>query len=256
MKELIREKLRQIEREEGVRILHAVESGSRAWGFASPDSDWDVRFLYVRPVSHYLRLNAPRDVIERPLNGELDICGWDIQKALRLLAKSNPALFEWNGSPIVYTTTASWLDVRRVIDRCFAARASLYHYLSMAQGNYREYLKGETVRLKKYFYVIRPILACRWILSRGTPPPMRFSDLMEAELPGEIQPLVVALLERKVRMGEIADGPRIDALNRYIEGQLHEIPQALGRLPSDPPRHPDELDGLFLRIVLGKGEPA
>lgn len=94
MQRLIVDKLHEIEAEEGVRILLAVESGSRAWGFASPDSDYDVRFLYVRRAEDYLRLDAVRDVIERPIDDELDINGWDLQKALRLLYKSNPTLFE------------------------------------------------------------------------------------------------------------------------------------------------------------------
>jgi predicted nucleotidyltransferase len=239
-----------------VTILYAAESGSRAWGFASPDSDWDVRFVYARPEREYLRLDAPRDVIEWQLDSELDISGWDLQKALRLLAKSNPALFEWNASPIVYRTTAAWGDVRAHIDRCFSPRAGLHHYLSMARGNYREYLKEETVRLKKYFYVLRPILACRWILEKDAPPPMRFSELVEAELPRALRPQVTALLERKARAGELADGPRIDALNRYIEEQLVSLQGTLAQMPSEAREHWGELNDLFLDIVNAKEKPA
>lgn len=99
MRKVIIEKLQQIEKQENVRILHAVESGSRAWGFESPDSDFDVRFIYVRPRDYYLKLEQTRDVLEFPINDLLDVNGWDLQKALRLLHRSNPSVFEWFKSP-------------------------------------------------------------------------------------------------------------------------------------------------------------
>ena len=105
MKKEILRKLHEIEIKENVKILFAAESGSRAWGFASPDSDYDVRFIYVRPKEEYLRLDTVKDVIEVPINDVLDINGWDLQKALRLLYKSNPTLFEWFSSPIIYMET-------------------------------------------------------------------------------------------------------------------------------------------------------
>ena len=175
VQEIIPDKLKEIEARENIRVIHCVESGSRAWGFASPDSDYDVRFIYVRPLEYYLRLDKTRDVIEWQLDETLDINGWDLQKALRLLHSSNPTLFEWNNSPIVYKTTPEWGEISAVIDQFFQKKAGLYHYLSTAKKNYREYLKGDMVKLKKYFYVLRPILACRWILEKQTPPPMLFS---------------------------------------------------------------------------------
>lgn len=132
MRDVIIEKLREIEQKEQVTILHAVESGSRAWGFASPDSDYDVRFIYVRPAEYYLKLEKTRDVIEWQLDERLDINGWDLQKALRLLHSSNPTLFEWNNSPIVYKTTEEWAEIRIEINNYFLARSGLYHYLNTA----------------------------------------------------------------------------------------------------------------------------
>ena len=157
MKERIIQKLYEIEKEHNIRILLAVESGSRAWGFASPDSDYDVRFIYVRQRDDYLRLNAMRDVIELPISDELDISGWDLQKALRLLYKSNPTLFEWFSSPIVYIETPFANDFRNIMQDYFSKKKTLYHYISMAEGNYRDYLKGDTVWAKKYF-MYRPVL--------------------------------------------------------------------------------------------------
>lgn len=118
----IQSKLFEIEAKENVRILHCVESGSRAWGFASPDSDYDVRFIYVRPKDYYLRLEKTRDVIEWQLDETLDINGWDVQKALRLLHNSNPTLFEWNASPIIYRTTDDWKRISEVIDDYFVKK--------------------------------------------------------------------------------------------------------------------------------------
>ncbi|MDR0314557.1 MAG: nucleotidyltransferase domain-containing protein, partial [Oscillospiraceae bacterium] len=161
LRDIITAKIEEMEKSENVRVLHAVESGSRAWGFSSPDSDYDVRFIYVRPKEFYLKLEKTRDVIEWQLDETLDINGWDLKKALCLLYRSNPTLFEWNNSPIIYKTTEVWEGVRAEIDAYFSPKAGLYHYLSTAKSNFRDYLKEDTVKLKKYFYVLRPLLACK-----------------------------------------------------------------------------------------------
>ena len=249
MTDRIIEKLNELETTESVRILHAVESGSRAWGFASPDSDYDVRFIYVRPKEFYLRLDKTRNVIEKQTDAPLDVNGWDLQKALRLLHSSNPTLFEWNNSPIVYKTTDEWAAVRKEIDGYFIAKAGLYHYLSAASGNYREYLKGDTVRLKKYFYVVRPLLACKWILSRDSPPPMRFTDLVDAVLEDEMKPIVAGLLRLKTAAPEIGEGRRIDKLNEYIEANLVLLKNTVDSLPSKEKVGWNRLNELFLSIV-------
>ena len=119
MQNVIEEQLKEIEEKENVKIIYCVESGSRAWGFASPDSDYDVRFIYVRNKEDYLKLNKNRDVIEWRLDDVLDINGWDIQKALRLLYKSNPTLFEWSMSPIVYKTTPQWEKISGIVSQYF-----------------------------------------------------------------------------------------------------------------------------------------
>lgn len=249
LKEIILAKLREIEVQENVKILHCVESGSRAWGFASPDSDYDVRFIYARPRDFYLRLDKTRDVIEWQLDDTLDINGWDIQKALILLHKSNPTLFEWNSSPIVYKTTDEWQRISSTINRYFVAKSGLYHYLSTAKSNYREYLKGETVRLKKYFYVLRPLLACKWILAEGTPPPMLFSTLMEKYLDEEIKPEVEKLLDIKMHTPEVGEGRRIDRLNEYLDRCIAEIESIIAALPAENAQSWDELNELFLSLI-------
>lgn len=249
MEKIINEKLNEIEARENVKILHCAESGSRAWGFASPDSDFDVRFIYVRPKEFYLRLEKTRDVIEWQLDETLDINGWDLQKALRLLHSSNPTLFEWNSSPIVYRTTDKWQGISSVINEYFVAKSGLYHYLSTAKKNYRIYLQNETVKLKKYFYVLRPLLACKWIIARGTPPPMPFSQLADAYLDEKIEPHVERLLSIKMNSPEITTGGRIDELNAYIEKTAEEISRYLESCPAKPERSWESLDKIFLNCL-------
>lgn len=248
MKELIISKLKQIEKEQNVRILLAVESGSRAWGFASPDSDYDVRFIYVRPAKDYLRLEETRDVIELPIHDELDINGWDLQKTLRLLYRSNPTLFEWFSSPIVYLETDFADRFRKVMMDYFSTKKSLYHYISMAEGNYREYLKGEMVKAKKYFYVLRPVLACQWVLDRSTPPPMLFSELAAAELPDSLRKDVDRLLDLKMNAPEVKEIPRIDILNKYLDESIVDIRNRTAEM-EDSTNNWDKLNELFLHTI-------
>jgi predicted nucleotidyltransferase len=246
MEELIKRKLSEIEAKENVKIVHAIESGSRAWGFASPDSDYDVRFIYVRPMEYYLKLEKIRDVIEWQLDNTLDINGWDLQKTLQLLYKSNPTLFEWSHSPIIYKTTPYYQELKKEIDSFFSCKSGLYHYLSTAQSNYRQYLKGDYVRLKHYFYVVRPILACKWILDKRTSPPMLFSELMEAELEASMKPIMEDLLKVKMETPEVGEGKRIDVINQYIESNLAELKRIIDLQEDDNKRSWNRLNELFL----------
>jgi len=243
----IAEKLIEIEKTENVRILHAVESGSRAWGFASPDSDYDVRFIYVRPHEAYLKLEKSRDVIEWQLDETLDINGWDIQKALRLLHKSNPTVFEWSQSPIIYKTTPFFEHFGEVASEYFSVKSGLYHYLNTARGNYSGYIcKKDSVKYKKYFYILRPILACKWILDHQSPPPMLFSQLMDEQLDDEMKPIVYDLLAKKTEMSEIGEGKKIDVLNDYIECQFDLILTAIDSMARENSRSWQKLNDLFL----------
>lgn len=247
MDKIIKEKLREIEKQENIRILLAVESGSRAWGFASPDSDYDVRFIYVRQVEDYLKLETVRDVIEYPIDDMLDINGWDLQKTLKLLHKSNPTLFEWFSSPIIYMETEFADQFRKIMANYFSSKRSLYHYISMAEGNYREYLKRDMVRAKKYFYVLRPILACRWILEKGTHPPMLFSELMASQLPERLRDDVNRLLELKMNSPEVREIPRIEKLNEYMDSSIDEIKNILQSMEEIKTPDWQELNDMFLR---------
>lgn len=249
MREQIIEELKNIESNHNVKILFAIESGSRAWGFSSPDSDYDVRFIYVRTLKEYLRLDKTKDIIDHMLTDTLDINGWDLRKALQLLHSSNPTLFEWCGSPVVYHTTEAFENMKKWFFPYFSRKSGLYHYLNMAEGNYREYLKGETVKLKKYFYVLRPLLACRWILEKGTPPPMLFDDLKQSQLKPELMEVVDELLKIKMINPETTHGRRIDVLNEYIEDEIPKIKAEIQMLPLEEIQDWAQLNQLFYETL-------
>lgn len=207
-----------------------------------------MRFIYVRNTADYLRLDSIRDVIEWRLDDVLDISGWDIRKALQLLYKSNPVLFEWCASPIVYKETEESQWLKEILPHYFSRKKSLYHYLHMARTNYRTYLKGEEVRLKKYFYVLRPILAAQWILGKICAPPMLFDTLVEAELEESMKPVVSRLLAIKKNTPEMGYGVRLTEVNEYIDRKLEEI-QTAAKTVEDSRREWDEINQLFLKIL-------
>lgn len=250
MQEIIKEKLLEIESRENVKIIAAIESGSRAWGFASPDSDYDVRFIYFRPEDGYLRLEKTRDVIEWQLDDVLDINGWDIKKTLQLLHNSNPTVFEWCGSPIVYKTSQQFEELKNLSKRYFSPKKSLYHYWHMAEGNYRNYLHGDEVRIKKYLYVLRPILAAKWVIDKLTAPPMLFSDLIKAELDPAIKPEVDRLLEMKRDLPEMGMAKKVTVLNDYIEDALPTFKAIADEMPESRAEW-TELNEYFKHLIKG-----
>src|SRR6266700_297121 len=226
--EVIKNTLHTIAAKEDVRILYACESGSRAWGFASQDSDYDVRFLYVRPIEAYLHLDSPRDVIERPLVDELDVNGWDIIKALRLLRKSNPPLLEMLFSPIVYLEeTAIVSELRALVQHFYSPSALFYHYRHMAEGNYRQYIQDKSeVALKKYLYVLRPLVAMLYLEQCQQVPPTSFLEtLASVHLNEAIRADIHELVERKMAGGEIGTGIPYTSLNDFIDEHLQKWQQ-------------------------------
>jgi uncharacterized protein len=240
--------LADAEREHQVRILLAVESGSRAWGFASTDSDWDVRFIYVHPPQWYLRVDAQRDVIERMLPMDIDLSGWELRKALALFRKSNTPLLEWLRSPLVYKEAFSTTQRLRDLDKTVFDPVSVtYHYLSMAKGNWRQYLQGDRIKRKKYLYVLRPLLACAWVERRRTMVPMEFDLLLTDEaLPIAVRTEIDALLLAKRSGGELDAGPPLPAIHAWVEERLNH--HAAHPPHFDPHERPGTatLDALFL----------
>ncbi|MEL6197600.1 MAG: nucleotidyltransferase domain-containing protein [Pseudomonadota bacterium] len=241
-----------IERDEGVRILFAVESGSRAWGFPSPDSDYDVRFVYAHPLDWYLSLAPGRDVIERPIVGDLDVNGWELRKALNLLCKPNPVMLEWLSSPIRYRWQEGAADrLVALAERTAPAAACVYHYLHLGEGQMREHFKGrERVAYKKYFYVLRPALALRWVrLNVDVAPPMNIQAMSAGlELAAEESAAIERLLALKSAQRETGEGPRIAPLDRLIEAEFAEARSTPPDARRDDLR--SDAEALFRAILL------
>lgn len=242
--------LQSIEAAHGITVLYACESGSRGWGFASTDSDYDVRFIYVHRLPWYLQVSPARDVIEVPISGELDISGWELRKALGLMKKGNATLLEWLDSPIVYRADAWFLQsIQAAAVQTHQAERSFYHYIHMARGNYRDYLRGDTVRLKKYLYVLRPLLATLWIEQGRGLVPTRFGTLVDTLVQGdELKQAIAELLAHKRLATEAEHGKPWPALNTFIDTELTRLEQA------SPPAHQttdfSALDKLLLDAVL------
>jgi uncharacterized protein len=239
MNEIIEAALLKIQREQNFRIVYACESGSRAWGFPSEDSDYDVRFIYINPPHWYLSVdleNQP-DVFELPITDSLDINGWDLRKALKLLYKSNPPLLEWLNSPILYLEIPEIAArLRELIPQFYSPIACSHHYLHMAQGNYREYAKGDQVWLKKYFYILRPLLAIRWITEEGSAVPVEFETLVNRLVQDEgLKNSINDLLRLKRAGNELDRGPKIPELSNFIESEFSrlktEMPEQIGPKP-------------------------
>lgn len=243
----IKAKLTQIEERENIRIIYACESGSRAWGFASPDSDYDVRFIFVRPVEDYLRVKELPDFIDAELNEIYDINGWDLKKFLKHLYKSNPVLFEWANSPIVYRTTPEW-DCAKVIMKDYVFQvAMVHHYRGMAKSNAKSYLSKSEVILKKYLYVLRPVLAGVWLMQKHTVPPTEFSKLVDEILPIELKDSVEELLSVKMKSKEKKKGSRMSQIDSFVEAKLNEL-MALPVIDEAQDNY-EKLDKIFLEIV-------
>ena len=220
-------KLARLRETNGVQIPLAIESGSRAWGFPSPDSDYDCRFIFVRPLDDYLALYPKRDVIEMPVDAVFDVGGWDLKKALILLLKGNAVVAEWLTSPIIYSADAAFRDefhalADHVLDRARVAR----HYLHLGERIRRSDLSDPAdAPLKKLFYVLRPAVMLRWLRLHPTRAygPMHFPTLVrEAELPLTLTALVDDLLARKSETRELGRGVLPAPIGGFMDAEFDE----------------------------------
>jgi predicted nucleotidyltransferase len=226
MRARVMDELHRLERERNVKVLYACESGT--------DSDYDVRFVYVEKPDWFMTVDEPRDVIERPLDDELDVSGWELRKTLRLLRKSNPTLLEWLDSPLVYRAQSqATAQLRELAELFYSPPAARNHYFSMAKKNFRGYLQGDTVRVKKYFYVLRPLLAVRWIDQGRGRPPMTFGELLQTVDDQQLLDEVAQLLVLKRSADEALYGPRRPVLHAFIEEQLAQPVASLPRTQAD-----------------------
>jgi predicted nucleotidyltransferase len=247
----IKVRLKDIEQNEGVKILLAVESGSRSWGFESPDSDYDIRFIYVHRSEWYLSIEEGRDVIELPFDGQMDISGWDIRKALRLFRKSNPVLMEWIVSPYVYASTGSFRRlILQLATKYYSKKAGACHYLNMAQSNYRVHLEGKRhVRLKKYFYVLRPLANILWLMENNDLIPMSFMETIDAiSIPKKTHKAIHDLITAKKSISELGIGKRVSEIDMFISSAMKRADKFCKTAPSN--RVPLEaVDRLFRKVI-------
>ncbi|YCM42035.1 nucleotidyltransferase domain-containing protein [Verrucomicrobiaceae bacterium 227] len=227
--------LTNLEIQHGIEILHACESGSRAWGFASPDSDYDIRFLYRRPVKKSYLVTDAADTIEVPIENDLDPGGWELRKALGLLAKSNGALIEWLNSPIVYRANEEFLEeMRRLATEHLSRRQLANHYRGMAHKVMGTGLKQKAPTGKAYLYALRALLSAQWVLDYGTPPPVAFVELLGL-LPDEVAGAVDRLLVWKESGGEKESPGRISEIDCYLDERLETLSGICDGMPDEAP---------------------
>lgn len=243
--------LTAIELAHDVRILLAVESGSRAWRFPSPDSDYDVRFVYLRQPKAYLSVTPLRDVIERPIDAVLDIGGWDIRKALGLMAGSNAVLQEWLTSPIRYRVDAGFADQFLTLAAETADLAGYrYHYDRMARRHFELITEADQPRLKTYCYALRPVFALRWLTRRHSLPPMDLPRLMEdADITPDLCRAITDLVARKADASEQAVMAREPVLDAFIAEALTD---RANRPPPERVVAYQRADTFFADLVLAQ----
>ena len=254
------ERLAAVERERRLRVVFACESGSRAWGFASGDSDFDVRFIYVRPAGEYLRLRSEPDAFDIPVEqtevGELDLAGWDLRKAAGLMMGGNATLQEWLDSPIIYTQEPPIADeLASLRETYFDPKKAMYHYTSLASGIWKKYLDGrERPVWKRYLYSLRPLACVRWIEMTRTPPPMVFERVLDGiDWKGDLVEATLALVERKRASEESSQGEADGVLHEAIPRLLSAAEAAAEAMEAGRASEvgAEPLDALIRRAVLG-----
>lgn len=251
MKQEILNELKRLELQHDIKIIYAVESGSRAWGFASTDSDWDVRYIYIHRLEWYLQIDDKKDSQEEILPNDIDLAGWELRKALKLFRKSNPPMLEWLRSPIIYLQQFSTIDkLHNLTSEYFNPKSCIHHYLHMAEGNFQNYLIRDNVRLKKYFYVLRPILACDWIQQTNTMAPVEFHKLLESQITDkEVKAEVQNLLLRKMDGEELNEEPKIQILNDFLEQKIIYYNEYVKKVKQNAQPDTKLLNNLFLESL-------
>lgn len=239
---LVPRKLKEIEKEYGVRVLYAVESGSRAWGTHGPQSDYDVRFIYIRPREDYLRLEQPRDVLEFPIDDGWDMAGWDLRKTLQLLQNANSQIYEWFGSPVVYVDDGFSKRFRPLLDAYFSTKTAVRHYLHQADRKRKQQDRAEQTKVKHYLYGFQHLSSARWILDHQAPPPVDYRKLVGL-LPEDARVRALEMLELKKTTPLIPHDSWMDA---WLLEERDRIDLVLEQLPREPKRDWEMLDRFFL----------
>ena len=254
MENKINQYLTEIEQAKQVKILLACETGSRAWGFPSPDSDYDVRLIYHHPQEWYLSLSESKDTIEQMLDqNEVDISGWDLRKSLRLIWKSNPPLLERIQSHIVYRQDDAFMrEILQLATQCYSRIATIFHYLSMAKKGLEELQEQEQYKLKKFFYALRAATACKWILDREEMPPIYFPTMMEGVgIQLDTQKRIRELIELKAGVSESYWHRGEKDLVKLMQSWIERAEKESNRLPASKIKAHD-LDAFFIKTITQK----
>ena len=241
---LVPDKLREIEKQYNVTVLYAAESGSRAWGFASPDSDFDIRFIYKRRQSDYLRLDKTRDVIDFPVDDVWDISGWDLDKTLKLLFASNPGLYDWMGSPICYYDTGFKTRIDPLLESYFSAKRMICHHHGIAKKRIAE--KEKRITPKKYFYALRSILVCKWVIEKDCAPPVLFSELMDEVLPYQLKSYAKYIMDKKANAPEKSEIDHVREIDVFLDAEYNAIEKYIRQLPKETEKSWEKQNSFFL----------
>src|SRR5580698_40533 len=245
MKETVVKALHVIESEARVRVLFAVESGSRAWGFASPDSDYDVRFIYVHDPDWYSTIFEERDVIEKMLPGDLDVSGWELRKSLRLFSKCNLALNEWIGSPVLYQEIPGFRsELSTLIPAFFNPLRAIHHYKNMAKQALSSMAPDGRISIKKFLYATRALMACRWIEHYQSQPPTEFLAMVRNLVPADERSHIEKLVSQKSLAAEKAE----IVIDGYRSAEIRSELDAFGRVDfafEKPTKSLEKLDTLL-----------
>lgn len=210
MKNKIQNLLKQIEKDNDIKIIFAIENGSRSWGMASKDSDFDVRFVFKRNLNDYIVLNPAKDVINAAFDKDLkpcdtqgslvDMSGFDIFKYLKLLLSSNPTTIEWLNSSIVYYGDNN-LPIREYMRENFNGERLFKHYFSSFKHNYREFIQlGKLITYKKYLYSIRGVLNATYVYEFDKIPPLNLKKTvteLKNNIPEEVYAKINEVIEIK-----------------------------------------------------------
>ena len=250
MKKQIINRLLELETRHNIRVLYACESGSRTWGFASPNSDWDVRFIYIHEQDWYLSIDKRKDMMDFAIDeNELDLTGWELQKTLRLFSGSNASPYEWLQSPVVYHEISNFRERLWNLRTYFRPRSSAFHYLGLAKSSAKKGLKDGMMDIKKYFYVLRPLLAAQWICNKQTVPPMEFGPLLAQLVKDkELHAAIIELTRKKTEANEGDLTDKVPIIEDYIDSQIKTCAIKAKELLSEP-RSNESLNQLFRDLL-------
>lgn len=254
MRKTILTELENIEKEHGVKILYAIESGSRGWGFESTDSDYDVRFIYQRPLEWYIRVDEQKDTLDLPIDEVLDINGWDISKVIKLMAKSNSCIFEWLSSPIIYRENETLAQgLKEVAGYYYRPKAGVYHYINLAKNSMKYMEEDGSIRIKKFFYALRPVMASLYIEKYRVVPPMNLMDIMkELTLEKALVTEIKELILYKQKLTEADTFYPSETLKDFVVGHIQRLSEEVAGLPKSQHKEFDKANEA-LRDILLKG---